>query len=80
MIIELPTHLTMGIRKPKQIPLNLNFYRNADFNQLNNMKIQFDKLVAPRLKDVPLMDRVALTYRLYMPSKRTVDIQMYAVS
>lgn len=72
--VELPTHLLMGIRKPKAVPLNLNHYRNADFNQLNNMKILFDKIVAPRLSAIPLMDRISLTYRLYMPSKRAVDV------
>lgn len=74
MIIMLPTHLTMGIRKPKQVPLNLNHYRNADFNQLNNMKILFDELVSPLLSGVPYMEKVALSYRLFMPSKRAVDI------
>lgn len=73
-VIDLPTHLVMGIKKPKQIPLNLNFYRNADFNQLNNMKIQFDKIVSPSLKAIPFMENINITYRLFMPSKRMVDI------
>lgn len=74
MIIELPTHLQMGVRKINNVPLNLNHYRNADFNQLNNMKILFDKLVRPKIKHLPYMEEITLAYRLYMPSHRTVDV------
>lgn len=73
-VISVPTYLTMGKRKVKNIPLNLNQYRNASHFLLNDMKKLFAEIVAPRIEHLPQMDKVRLSYYLYVPSQRELDV------
>lgn len=72
--IALPIYLTMGKKKPKPFALNLNVYRNAHFQQLNNAKVLFEELVSKRIRHLPCMTKVDLTYRLFFGSQRGVDV------
>lgn len=62
------------ISKNKDFPINLNHYRNAHYQELNNAKIKFEKLVSPLLGSVLCMESCGLFYVIFPPSKRECDI------
>lgn len=72
--VSVPTYLEFGKRKIRKVPLNLNQYRNASHFLLNDMKIKFAEIVAPRIVHVPSIQKVRLSYWLYVPSQRELDI------
>lgn len=72
--ISLPTHLVMGKRNPKNVPLNLNHYRNAHPATLNNMKIMFKEIVKTKLSIYKFTEPVKITYVLFIGSLVKVDI------
>lgn len=72
--ITLPTHLVMGKRNPKKVPLNLNHYRNAHPATLNNMKIMFKEIVKTKLPKHVFTEPIKITYTLYIGSLTKVDI------
>ena len=74
MKLVLPLHLIEGKRKPKKLPLNLNHYRNAHFHVLNSMKVQFKKAISSQLTFPKLVEPVKISYVLYPPTHRELDI------
>lgn len=74
MRVELPLHLMVGKRKVKSLPLNLNHYRNAHFHVLNNMKVQFKEAISSQLNFPKFEEPVKISYVLYPPTKREIDI------
>lgn len=72
--VSLPTHLVMGKRNPKKVPLNLNHYRNAHPATLNNMKIMFKDYVRTELSTYKFTKPVKITYVLFIGSLVKVDI------
>lgn len=74
MKLVLPLHLIEGKRKPKKLPLNLNHYRNAHFHVLNSMKVQFKKAISSQLTFPKLVEPVKISYVLYPPTRRELDI------
>ena len=72
--IELPIHLTVGVRNPKRVPLNLNHYRNAHHHTLDSMKKAFKKEVTPFLTFPKINVPVQLTYTLYPRTRHRMDI------
>lgn len=72
--INLPTYLTYGIRKPKNFHLNLNVYRNTNHHLLNDMKIQFTEIVAPRIDHLPAMEQIRISYYLVNGTKQEPDV------
>lgn len=70
----LPTYITVGKRKPKKLPLNLNHYRNAHFHVLNSMKVTFKELIQDQLKVSPFDEPIIIDYQLYVPSRREIDV------
>ena len=74
MKVILPIHLVVGMRKPKKLPLNLNHYRNAYFHQLNSMKVAFKEQIKDQLTFPKITEPVKLTYVLYPPTQRKLDI------
>lgn len=74
MKVILPLYLYVGKRKPKKLPLNLNHYRNAHFHVINNMKIQFKEAISSQLTFPKFAEPVKISYVLYLPSQREVDI------
>lgn len=74
MKLVLPLYLIVGKGKPKKLPLNLNHYRNAHFHVLNSMKVQFKKAISPQLTFPKLVEPVKISYVLYPPTRRELDI------
>ena len=62
------------ISKNKDFPINLNYYRNACFQELNKAKINFKELVSPLLGSVLCMESCSLHYVIFPSSKRECDI------
>lgn len=71
MEIDLPLEIKIG---RKNFSLNLNFYRNAHYQTLNRMKVEFGNIVSPKLKDLPSFNSLSLTYILYPKTKRLCDV------
>jgi Holliday junction resolvase RusA-like endonuclease len=51
----------------------MNWYRNAQHFESNQVKKQFKALVASQLKDVELEVPVWVKYQVFKPSKRRLD-------
>lgn len=74
--VKVPIHITYAKNKKginKKIALNLNWYRNAHYFILNNVKVAFKELLIPQLTDVPNLKKIKLHYTLYT-SKRKSDV------
>ena len=72
--VHLPTHIRVGVHKPKNIPLNLNWYRNAHYTELNNIKLMFTEKVTPLIKHLPEMDLIRISYILYPRTRAVLDV------
>jgi len=70
--ITLPWKVPLS--KNKDFPVNLNYYRNACFQELNKAKINFKELVSPLLGSVLCMESCSLHYVVFPSSKRECDI------
>ena len=70
--IILPWKIPLSVNK--DFPINLNHYRNAHYQELNNAKIKFEKLVSPLLGSVLCMESCSLHYVIFPSSKRECDI------
>lgn len=71
MEIDLPIGIKIG---RKNFALNLNFYRNAHYQTLNKMKVEFSKVIEPELMKLPSFKSVDLIYTLYPKTKRLCDV------
>lgn len=71
-IISLP--ITIPVSKKNKFSLNLNQYRNTHFQILNKAKVNFHTAVAALIKHLPFIESCGITYTLYVPTKRRVDI------
>lgn len=63
----LPCAARHGIAKPKRIPYNLNWYRNAHFRLLSQIKKDFEPLFAEPFK----ADQIKIYYELRLTKHRT---------
>lgn len=70
--IALP--LSVPQSKTKVFQLNLNIYRNAHYQTLNKVKVNFQEQVAPLLKQLPALKQISLSYELYPESNRLCDV------
>lgn len=70
--ISLP--LRVSYSKNKKLSLNLNIYRNTHYQILNKAKVQFAEDIQKQLVNIPKIPRVALTYIVYPPTSRRLDI------
>lgn len=71
-VLSLP--LSIQQSKTKVFQLNLNIYRNAHYQTLNKVKVNFQEQVAPLLKNLPPLQQVSLSYELYPQSHRLCDV------
>ena len=69
--IDLPIKVKVG---RKDYVLNLNFYRNAHYHILNQMKVEFSKCIADTLATLPSFKSVELKYTLYPKTKHLCDV------
>lgn len=74
-VVDCPIRLPFGTRKKpnRTWALNLNVYRNTHEQTLNKMKILFDEIMQPRLKHLPVMEKVNLIFTLFVSSKQLCD-------
>lgn len=70
--ITLPWKIPLS--KTKDFPLNLNHYRNACYQELNNAKIKFKNSISPLLGSIPNMESCSLHYEVFPSTKRECDI------
>jgi len=70
-VVEVPTKI--AVSKKKDFHLNLNEYRNAHHQLLNNVKIAFTKMVMRKLRCLPIMQQVNLTYTHFSGSNTLSD-------
>jgi hypothetical protein len=74
-LFVLPTHIEIGKRKIKKIPINLNWYRNAHFQELNNVKKLYKQLIMPQIEQCPgFGETVEVQYWLYPRTRHKQDL------
>lgn len=69
--------ITIPRPRSRDLPLNLNEYRNAHYQTLNNMKIKFKEEVSAidEIKVLlPKLNRIELHYILYPKTRRACDV------
>lgn len=71
MDIDLPITVQLG---RKHYALNLNFYRNAHYYLLNQMKVAFAEQIKDQINKLPTFKTVTLTYTLYPKTHRLCDV------
>lgn len=72
---SVPIRLEVGVNKKKTHYLNLNGYRNWQFQLNNQLKKLFKITVANDIRALqPVNGVVRVTYTIYYPTKRAFDI------
>lgn len=72
---SVPIKLEVGVAKKKNYYLNLNGYRNWQFQLNNQLKKLFKITVAEDIRQLTPVDGVCkVTYTIYYPTKRAFDI------
>lgn len=75
LVLNLPLKVSVGkTARAKKHLLNLNFYRNANFRVLNDMKVAFKELVKDQIKDLPVFTKAEFRYVLFPGSLHLQDI------
>lgn len=69
--IDLPLEVNIG---KKNFILNMNNYRNAHYQKLNNAKKNYTDIVLNLLPKVKAKKPVCLIYTLYPKTKRRIDL------
>ena len=60
--------------RTKEMILNLNQYRNAHFFKLNNSKTSYKALMKSQIEQLPVFNKVSITYTVFFGSLRKTDI------
>jgi Holliday junction resolvase RusA-like endonuclease len=60
--------------RSRDLPLNLNEYRNTHFQTLNNLKKRFKGRMEGQIRELPILNRIEIHYTLYPASKRLCDV------
>ena len=66
----LPCYIKMGVKKVKNIPLNMNWYRNAHYQTLNKVKKNFEPISGECFK----AEKISISYTLYLSNRRRTDV------
>lgn len=73
--LSVPIKLEVGVAKKKTYYLNLNGYRNWQFQLNNQLKKTFKIQVAERVRELePVKGKCRITYTIYYPTRRLFDI------
>lgn len=77
-IIKSPLEILYGYSKKKNkgryFKLNLNVYRNTHYRILNIVKIKYKELLQEQIEKLPVLNKVGLIYKVYMPTRRAYDV------
>ena len=60
--------------RTKEMILNLNQYRNAHYFKLNNSKTSYKAVMKTQIEQLPVFNKVSITYTVFFGSKRKTDI------
>lgn len=72
---SLPLSVRVGVRKKKDIYLNINRIFNIHYQQRNQVKKLFTQLTIQKLWDCPNFENpVKITYTVYKPTTRRYDV------
>ena len=66
--------LRVQVSKQKYFTLNINSYRNQHYHVLNKSKVEYKNYMYDQVIQLPHLELINLTYTLYPPSKRRMDI------
>lgn len=73
--LSVPIRLEVGVVKKKTYYLNLNGYRNWQFQLNNSLKKAFKIQVAEKVRELtPVTGACKITYTIYYPTRRLFDI------
>ena len=73
--LSVPIRLEVGVHKKKTHYLNLNNYRNWQFQLNNQLKKTFKITVASDIRNLkPVGGPVRITYSIFYPTKRAFDV------
>jgi hypothetical protein len=75
--LRIPTEILLRTRKDgkkKIFRLNTNNYRNTHYRDLHLSKKLYAESIIPSLKDLPKFKKIELEYRLYLTSRRRLDV------
>jgi Holliday junction resolvase RusA-like endonuclease len=74
-LFSVPIRLEVGVNKKKTHYLNLNGYRNWQFQLNNQLKKLFKITVAKDIRQLqPIEGKCKISYTIYYPTKRAFDI------
>lgn len=71
--IIIPIKVIMGVRKKKNVYLNLNVYRNMPHHQSNTLKKMYKEEVSKYLPTF-FYEKFSLDYKIYLPNKMKRDV------
>jgi hypothetical protein len=71
--VKIPIKVEMGVRKKKNVYLNLNVYRNMPHHQSNTLKIKYKEEISKILPDF-YFKNFSLHYKIFLPNKMKRDI------
>lgn len=69
--VRIPTSVVVG---KKKFYLNLNVYRNVNYNVLNLAKVTFNTEVSQLLLNIPPLQKISLHYKIYSGTNRSFDL------
>lgn len=73
--LSVPIKLEVGVTKTKTHYLNLNGYRNWQFQLNNQLKKLFKITVAEDIRNLkPVGGPIRITYKIFYPTKRAFDV------
>ena len=73
VIAPFAVYLPRKTTKDKRIPINLNWYRNAQYFENNQVKKQYMETVKSQLEGLQLQTPVEVTYQVFKPTRRRLD-------
>lgn len=71
-VVSAPTKVL--VNRKKSFSLNLNMYRNAHHHLLDDAKKDFAEIMKPRLKVLPSLVRIRMSYLLYPKTRQPCDV------
>lgn len=77
--ISLPLYIVIGIKKPRNVYINLNNYRNWHYHVSDELKKKYKELVTTSLVTIPdNLEKISTTYTIYYPNCKRFDIMNIA--
>ena len=81
-INNIPIYYNLGIirktGKPRRIPLNLNWYRNAHYMQSNNVKKLVFEWFKLNVTELPILERIGeIEYTVYRARNNRADLDNF---